>query len=274
MNTLLKVTGLFLLLLISRVSLAQSPRLGINTTTPEHTLDVNGAVNIPSDSAFRVDGEDVLRVQRVNTIGGTFTNLLIGQGAGGSNNINGSKNLFLGYRAGFNNTTGDNNFFSGYEAGFNNTEGNFNYFIGFQAGYNNSSGRFNYFIGNEAGRNTTEGNDNQFFGSLSGLNNTTGSNNLFIGRNAGVENTIGSNNLAMGYQAGPTTGELSNAGAIGYQARVSQSNSLVLGGTGVNAVNVGIGTTAPEHTLDVNGAVNIPSDSAFRINGEAVLRTQ
>ena len=50
----------------------------------------------------------------------------------------------------------------------------------------------------------------------------------------------------------PPPPPLTNATAIGYRARVTQSNSLVLGGTGVNAVNVGIGTTTPTARLTIS----------------------
>lgn len=58
----------------------------------------------------------------------------------------------------------------------------------------------------------------------------------------------------MGYSANVGAGNLTNATAIGANASVTQSNALVLGGTGSNAVNVGIGTTAPAYTLDVKGS--------------------
>jgi hypothetical protein len=58
------------------------------------------------------------------------------------------------------------------------------------------------------------------------------------------------NKLFVGKGAGDSTlPGISNATAIGTNATVSQSNSLVLG----NNANVGIGTTAPEQTLHVNG---------------------
>ena len=37
---------------------------------------------------------------------------------------------------------------------------------------------------------------------------------------------------------------------------MSESNALVLGGTGSNAVNVGIGTASPAFNLDVHGTAN------------------
>jgi hypothetical protein len=47
---------------------------------------------------------------------------------------------------------------------------------------------------------------------------------------------------------------ISNATALGNSAQVTASNSLVLGGVGPNAVNVGIGTTAPTQKLHLVNA--------------------
>jgi hypothetical protein len=79
----------------------------------------------------------------------------------------------------------------------------------------------------------------------------------------------GSNNTAVGAGAAFGTGSLTNATAIGSNAEVTESNALVLGAiSGVNggtSVNVGIGTTAPGFTLDVNGVVN--ATTSFDIAG-------
>ena len=65
----------------------------------------------------------------------------------------------------------------------------------------------------------------------------------------------------MGYSCSASD-NISNATAIGARARVEQSNSLVLGGTGDHAVNVGIGTTKPSNILTVGrGAGHPVSDS-------------
>lgn len=71
-----------------------------------------------------------------------------------------------------------------------------------------------------------------------------------------MRSVIDTNSMFLGYQASrdasvsPSTA-LNNATAIGYNAKVARSNSLILGGTGTDAVNVGIGTTTPFASLEV-----------------------
>ncbi|UOR06437.1 tail fiber domain-containing protein [Hymenobacter aerilatus] len=198
---------------------------------------------------------------------GGFHNQFIGRQAGQANTT-GNENQFSGYQSGYSNTEGSDNQFSGYQSGYSNTEGRENQFSGYWSGYSNIRGKENQFSGHRSGYyNTmgsynqfsgyrsgfynTTGNENQFSGYGSGKNNTTGSRNQFVGYGSGIANSTGSNNWAFGYLAGPATEDLINAGAIGYDARVSQSNSLALGGTGTNAVRVGIGTGAPAAQLEV-----------------------
>ena len=78
---------------------------------------------------------------------------------------------------------------------------------------------------------------------------------MFEGFQSGQYNATGSNNTALGAGAGPASGSdaLTNATALGANAQVTASNSLVLG----NNANVGIGTTAPTSTLQVNGTTAV-----------------
>ena len=132
-------------------------------------------------------------------------------------------------------------------------------FVGFFAGQANTTGTSNSFIGHQAGIFTNSGSNNSFFGDQAGRSNRNGNNNTFVGRFAGLSNDSGSDNTMLGHLASSGFTDLNNATAIGAAAVVNQSNSLVLGSiAGINgaiaSVNVGIGTTTPQASLDVNGA--------------------
>jgi hypothetical protein len=119
-------------------------------------------------------------------------------------------------------------------------------------GFNNTAvGDYSFYF-------VTTGSFNALLGMNSGYQMTTGSHNVAVGYQAGYTNipananTTGSNNTWIGDNAGPgTPTQLTNSTAIGANALVSQSNALVLGGTGVNAVNVGIGTTTPSNVFTI-----------------------
>ena len=143
-------------------------------------------------------------------------------------------NIAVGYEALRGSTTssantGNNNTALGYQTLWNNTSGGSNTATGYQALYSNTTGTSNTALGYKAGFTANAANAN-----------TTGSNNTFIGNSSGPG----------------TSTQLINATALGYNAMVSASNSLVLGGTGADAVKVGIGITVPSYTLDVAGDIN------------------
>ncbi len=198
-------------------------------------------------------------------------NSFFGQQAG-YNNTSGVENTFIGKTTGLNNSTGSFNTFLGKDVGYSNTMGQYNTYLGYKTGERNLSGNYNNFMGAFSGRNTL-GSHNNFIGYQAGLFNTEGSYNNFIGTDAGKNIILGSFNNYLGYQAGMTTGNgsynlalghnadfitpgLNNAIAIGKNAKVASSNSMVLGGTGVDAINVGIGVTSPLAQLHTTGSVN------------------
>jgi len=171
-------------------------------------------------------------------------------------------------------TTGNNNVATGFNALAANTTGSQNVAVGSIALVGNTTGTYNVATGaNTLAANTT-GSYNVATGPQALAGNTTASNNVATGYNALVTNTTGANNTALGTMAGlgdgttsaqqskidnnatfvgyqasrdivANTTALTNITAIGYMAKVSQNNSLILGGTGASAVSVGIGNTAP-----------------------------
>jgi uncharacterized protein YigA (DUF484 family) len=173
-------------------------------------------------------------------------------------NTSGSGNTASGYQALGANTTGAGNTASGQSALAGNTSGNSNTASGIEALQANTTGSANTADGVSALFVSTVGSFNTAAGNSALGANTTGSNNTASGSLALFYNTTGSNNTALGVNAGPDSAHpnLTNATAIGANAVVTANNALVLGGTGSNAVNVGIGTTAPASTLDVHGTAN------------------
>jgi trimeric autotransporter adhesin len=199
-------------------------------------------------------------------------NSFFGSNAGLST-TDGNNNTFFGAGTGVYNTLGSNNTFLGTNAGANNQTGTHNIMIGINAGYDGTptlrSNSYNTYIGNFAGRNSSA-NFNTFIGYAAGQFSTTGTSNIYMGNYTGgfTGITNNSNCIFVGDFAGSWTGtnpsapttvvnNLTNASAIGFQSQVTVSNALVLGGTGTNAVKVGIGLHNPAYPLDVKGVVNM-----------------
>ena len=149
------------------------------------------------------------------------------------NNTSGYRNTAFGISAGDANTAGYENTYLGIDTGFNNTHGHKNVAVGLEALYNHV-GSTSVAVGWRALSESTDVASTTALGSLAGYNNTTGDNNIFIGA-----------------EADTSDGTISNATAIGYKAIVGVSNALVLGGTGANAIDVGIGTTTPYSKLSI-----------------------
>lgn len=226
-------------------------------------------VNLFAQGSIRID----------SPASGTSRNTMLGTGVPAI--TSGTDNTFIGHFAGNLNTTGYQNTFLGI-AGYRNTTGADNTFLGHNAGSQNIIGTYNASVGSGAGA-YNNGNNNVFMGTATG-HYTLGNSNVFMGSRAGYQyhgdgNVIigqsaaggypgtyltGTNNTLLGTESFTTSG-LTNASAIGYKARVSSSNAMVLGGTGTEAVNVGIGTTAPTATLDINGRNGNAGNRNFRV---------
>lgn len=155
-------------------------------------------------------------------------------------------------------------------AGIFDTTGN-NIFIGVDAGASVQLGAtLNYGFGYQALMNLTYGGNNCAYGALALSSATVANNNCAMGTAALQLADLGGGNVAIGGSAGSlqvmyascnfigsaadaSANGLTNATAIGYFSRVGADNSMVLGGTGGNQVNVGIGTETPKAMLHVAG---------------------
>jgi len=193
-------------------------------------------------------------------------NSFFGRNAG-FNNTTGTANSFFGRNAGLKTTTGDDNSFFGKDAGFDNTTGQSNSFFGLSAGFKNTTGQDNSFVGRNSGFFNTTGQNNSFVGMNSGFFNTTGHSNVFVGRGAGYINKRGTRNTILGFSADVIPDSLDRAIAIGYKAKVDCHNCAVIGGTGEDAVKVGIGTANPTQSLTVAGNIDFNDGSGAFFQG-------
>jgi hypothetical protein len=234
-----------------------------NTFTGNQTVDGNlSATGLVTGSGFEI-GSNPFDY-------GSYTNGNAFLGFAGSGQTTGTGDTASGFQALYFDTTGSGNSASGWEALAHDATGDNNTASGYQALYSNSTGNNNTATGylalvNSGGSgNVANGYDALYW-------NTTGNNNTAVGYDAGSNNgnySTGSNNTFVG--ANTLTGNqlaLSNATAIGANAEVLASNALVLGS--INGVNnatantdVGIGTTTPGATLDVEA----PSGSTPTVN--------
>ena len=208
----------------------------------------NGNLDLPQTTGSGVGVITMAGVQFAHAFGTGST--FIGQNAGNFSMSGLGYNTAVGAYALASDAAGSSNTANGFNSLNLNTAGAYNTAFGATSLYNNTTANYNTAIGTLA----LALNCLHVSGSCAGDNNTA------VGYLAGVTGTsangniTGANNTFIGYQSGPgTSTQLNNATAIGANALVSASSALVLGGTGGNAVNVGIGTQTPTTTLQVAG---------------------
>jgi hypothetical protein len=208
-----------------------------------------------------------------------YYNVMVGLSAG-SVSTTGYQNCFMGSFTGSANTTGLNNTFIGDSAGRLNVDGLSNTFLGRAAGDANVNGNYGVFAGHQAGFRNTSGSYNVFLGDVTGQYNTTGTRNVAVGEFAlcttvvANANVSGDDNTCVGYNTGPTTtAQFSKSTAIGQGAQYGASSVLILGGTGANAVKVGIGIAIPTVELHVVGAATITGALTAALTGNATTAT-
>jgi trimeric autotransporter adhesin len=251
--------------------------LGANSFSATQTITSGNLVlpgtNGASNGVVMLGGQTFLHAYGA----GTTTNTFLGRSAG-SFAATGTDLTGVGYEALTANSYGDFNTAVGSQALVDNTSGSANTAVGKGAlqamtvgwyntavGYNAmpaaTSPFYNTAIGRDALKVTTTGQYNTSVGSGSLNEVTTGGNNTAIGATAGSNILTGSYNTFLGYgsHADSTTPALTNATAIGAMANVAADNAIVLGGVSgtTYAVKVGIGSIAPDTTLQVVGDIKV-----------------
>ena len=245
-----------------RFRVDSSGNVGIGTTTPSATLDVNGDAEINGLTVGRgsggigtntavgenaltsnVTGNDSTAIGRNalrdNTTGGNNTalgrNALLVNTAGSNNvaigsyalnnNTEGSNNTASGYTALNKNTTGANNTASGSGALFSNTTGNYNTASGSFALRYNTTGLYNVAMGREALRGNTTGSSNTALGNSTLYSNSTGSRNVAVGLQALSSNTVNGDNTAVGYQSLLNSDGGTNTGLGAYSLKLNTTGT-------------------------------------------------
>jgi hypothetical protein len=183
-------------------------------------------------------------------------------------NTTGTDNTAIGYLSLSGNTTSSSNTAVGSYAlkvstqpgntavgayALENNEGLRNTAMGYQAarGDGTMSGSYNVAVGYRPMFVNTTGTRNVAVGDSALAYNTTGNTNVAIGALALKNNVTGTNNTAIGYNANVLATDLQNTTVLGYNAKVNRSNSIILGDTANNDLNVGIGRNAPQAKLHV-----------------------
>ncbi len=227
--------------------------VGIGTWVPRNRLDVFGG-NIGIGTGYSL--VDIATADTILTLQNDNTSIYVGWTAGASAAGGGLENAAVGTGALNGNTIGNSNTAVGYAAlGYSYTTNN-NSAVGYEALINNA-GSYNTAMGELALSASNAGNYNTAMGASALDNDNTGQYNVAVGYQAGFSGgsngtQAGSNNVFIGYNAGSTS-DVSNSVVIGSGALAGASNVMVLGGMGVNALNVGIGTFVPNGKLIVTG---------------------
>jgi len=217
-----------------------------NSGTVDGTNFIGTADNVPL--SFRVNNEKAGRISKA------------------------SKNTYFGYLAGANESTGTMNVAIGDAALNLNGAGDNNTAVG-QGALFAGSGSNNSAVGQGALSNNVSGNNNTAMGTLALEHNSTGLQNTALGGNALNTVTNGQYNTAIGQGADVVNANASKSTAIGYNAKVGANNSLVLGGTGSDAVKVGIGTQIPNYTLEVVGNAGLSTGTAWINTSDRRIKT-
>jgi hypothetical protein len=273
--------------------------VGIGTTLPAATLDVNGTgiftgalsgttaifsgglmaagMALPDTTSSGVGGLTLGGVSFLHDCCGGSSNgdTFLGAGAGNFTTT-GYANTANGFSALSSNTSGYQNTASGYEALQSNTTGFSNTASGASALLSNTTGSYNTASGFRALSYNTTGNWNTASGYYALDSNTTGSYNSASGYTALYTNTTGGDNTAAGAYAlfyncqgvsGACTGNYNTA--VGYLAGVTANNANA-NVTGANNTFIGY-NSGPGTSAQLNNATAIGANALVSASNALVL---
>ena len=209
----------------------------------QNTFVGTGAGNMTlSGSGSEASYNTAIGAGALSSITTGSSNVAVGADVLSANNT-GKRNSSVGDYSMPSNQNGNSNSAFGVESMFSNVSGSSNTAMGDKALSGNQSGDFNAALGAEAG-NASKGNNNVYLGARAASLHSTGDDNVFIGYDVASNMNSGSNNIIIGSGLQPPSTYLSNQLYIG---------GLIYGI--MNLGRVGIGTVAPQETLDINGNI-------------------
>ena len=245
--------------------------IGANALLGSSTIPMTGDHNIAIGTqalANNASGTNNIAIGSLSLTNNStgYSNTAVGYSSQNANTT-GFQNVALGYASLLSNTIGTDNTGSGWGSlalnisGIQNSAfgsqamlsstGSYNTAQGYKALASSGSGDANTASGWQSLVSNTSGTGNTGIGYNALFANTTGTFNTALGIIAGITNTTGSSNTFLGYGADASGSGFASSTAIGTKATVGCSNCMVLGGTGINYANVGIGTTTPTALLTI-----------------------
>ena len=181
-----------------------------------------GSTGIPT-AVLDVFGDAVIRGSITQPNNGAAT-VIIGGGAGGNSDNNGS--ILIGGGAGAGGSNGNLHTVAlGYNAGYANTSSSYNSWVGYQAGYYNNGSSYNAGVGELAGCQGIQNTYSSFLGISAGASSRNLTNVVFLGNNAGYSTSGISDSIFVGRQAGMIMNNSSNVYYFGYLAGDSAHSS-------------------------------------------------
>lgn len=217
-----------------------------------------GTTNITQSIVFGWNaGQDSNNIDAVNFLGNRAGRF--------SQNVQNSN--FFGYEAGRTTSASRSNFLGGFTGRLATNASDSN-FLGYSAGDQASAASNSNFLGYQAGFRATSASNSNFIGRLAGQYAASASFSTLIGHQVGFEttatpsNSIGSNNIIIGTNitlAAQQRDSINLGGIIFATGSYATTTGNPFSGS-MPSSRVGIATTTPQYTLDVNGSGNFTSN--------------